>query len=76
MNSNWFDNNASAAYQNELYRDAENERLAHEAAQPSQIVRVYAKAMASLGSRMILWGTNLQKRNERRALTTAEMKAV
>jgi hypothetical protein len=76
MNSNWFDNDASTAYQNELYRAAENERLAHEVAQPSRIVRIYAKAMSSLGSRMILWGTNLQKRNERSVLATAEMKAV
>lgn len=32
MNStNWFNNDASSAYQNELYRAANNERLANEA---------------------------------------------
>lgn len=78
MNSttNWFDNDAANVHQNELYRDAANQRLAHEAAQPSRNLNVYAKTMASLGRRMILWGTTLQKSNERRSLTTAEMKAV
>jgi hypothetical protein len=74
--NNWFDNDTINIHQNDLYREANNERLAHEAAQPSRIVSVYVKAIASLGSRMILWGTNLQKRNERRVLSTAEMKAV
>jgi hypothetical protein len=31
MNTNWFTNDASSAYQHELYRTAENERLANEA---------------------------------------------
>ena len=34
MNStNWFNNDASNAYQNDLYRTANNERLANEAQQ-------------------------------------------
>lgn len=66
MNSttNWLNHDEISIHQNELYRDADNERLAHEAAQPSRVVGVYTKAMASLGNRMILWGTTLQKRGE------------
>jgi hypothetical protein len=76
MNSNWFDNESAAIHQNELYRDAANNRLAQQITPRSGIVRVYAKAMSSLGNRMILWGTNLQKRNQQSMLSTAEMKAV
>jgi hypothetical protein len=31
MNTNWFTHDASSAYQHDLYRTAENERLANEA---------------------------------------------
>jgi hypothetical protein len=58
----WIDQEVINIHQNDLYREADNERLAHEVAKPSRINSVYATAMASLGSRMIMWGTTLQKR--------------
>ena len=71
--NNWFDTDAISVHQNDLYREANNDRLAHETAQPSPIVRIYAKAIATLGNRR---STHQQQGTEQRALSTAEMKAV
>ena len=76
MNSmtNWFDQDASSAHQEELYRAANNQRLANEAGKPARR-NIYTSAMASLGKRMILWGTRLQKRAYQPTITQ-QMKAV
>ncbi|MFN8372083.1 MAG: hypothetical protein U0694_04315 [Anaerolineae bacterium] len=75
MNSNWFDHDASRAHQNELLQAAAQERLAQQIGERSQIVRVYDAAMASLGRRMILWGTTLQKRAGQPVVTPRKAKA-
>ncbi len=77
MNSttNWINQDLSSIHQAELYRDAANQRLAHEAGERSRIIRVYESALASLGGCMVLWGTRLQKRTPQPTITQ-QMKAV
>lgn len=49
MNStNWFNHDASSAYQDDLYRAAENERLADEAQGRSSIIRAAKSAISTL----------------------------
>jgi hypothetical protein len=73
---NWFNSDATSAYQQELYRAATQERLVSQVSGRSRIIRLYNASMAALGGRMILWGTQLQKRAGLRVIVQPRVKTV
>jgi hypothetical protein len=78
MNSttNWFNSDATSAYQQDLYRAATQARLVSQVSGRSHVVRLYHASMAALGGRMILWGTHLQKRAGLRVIVQPKVKTV